>query len=93
MVVDEWASVRGTTAVSAHESVLLANDSDPEGGALTIRNIGKPAHGTLTRAADGTLTYKADAGFTGIDSFTYEVVDPQGKFTVGTVHLCVLPPH
>jgi VCBS repeat-containing protein len=91
VVVDEWASVRGTNPVSAHESVLLANDSDPEGGALTVRNLSDPPHGTLTRAADGTLTYKADAGFSGTDSFTYEVVDPQGNVTVGTVHLCVLP--
>src|SRR5262249_22187389 len=34
----------------------------------------KTAHGTLTGSPDGTqLTYTPDAGFTGQDSFTYEV--------------------
>ena len=91
VVVDEWANVRGSNPISAHESLLLANDRDPEGGALSVRNLSDPPHGTLTRAADGTLTYQADPGFTGIDTFTYDVVDPQGNVTVGTVHLCVLP--
>ena len=88
---DEWVTVQAGVAVSAHESALLANDTDPEGGALSVRNFGKPAHGLLTRAADGTLTYVADPGYSGPDSFTYEVVDAQGLTTTATVHITVIP--
>ncbi|MBQ0937572.1 cadherin-like domain-containing protein [Ideonella paludis] len=88
---DEWVTAQAGVAISAHESALLANDADPEGGALTVRNFGKPAHGSLTRAADGTLTYVADPGYSGPDSFTYEVVDAQGLATTATVHINVIP--
>ncbi|WP_396268587.1 Ig-like domain-containing protein [Ideonella sp.] len=91
-VVDEFVNVTAGVAVSAHQSILLANDKDTDGGVLSIGALGKPAHGTLTRAADGTLTYTADLNYVGQDSFTYEVSDGQGGVTVGTVHLNVCPP-
>ncbi|TDM08065.1 MAG: hypothetical protein C4K60_00650 [Ideonella sp. MAG2] len=91
VVTDEFVEVTAGVAVSAHQSILLANDKDSDGGTLTIGALGQPAHGTLTRAADGTLTYTANANYSGEDSFTYEVSDGQGGVTVGTVHLTVKP--
>jgi len=90
-VMNEFAEVTSGVAISAHESILLANDRDPDGGTLSISSLGQPANGTLTRAADGTLTYTAREGYVGQDSFTYEVSDGQGGVTVGTVYLTVKP--
>ena len=50
---------------------VLANDRN----ATAITAHTAPAHGTLALAADGTFTYKPDAGFRGTDSFTYTVTD------------------
>ncbi|MDZ7813633.1 MAG: cadherin-like domain-containing protein [Ideonella sp.] len=92
VVVDEFVTVTAGVAVTANQSMLLANDRDADGGTLSIGALGQPAHGTLTRAADGTLTYTANANYVGQDSFTYEVSDGQGGVTTGTVHLNVCPP-
>ena len=54
---------------------VLANDSDAEDDALAVLSIGTPANGTVMLNDDGTLTYTPDAGFAGVDSFTYEVSD------------------
>ncbi|MDZ7814229.1 MAG: Ig-like domain-containing protein [Ideonella sp.] len=89
VVMDEFVNVTAGSPVSAHESALLANDSDPDGHPLSIQSYGQPAHGTLSRAADGTLTYTAHADYSGEDSFTYLVSDGQGGLTQGTVHLNV----
>jgi VCBS repeat-containing protein len=54
---------------------LLANDTDPNGDALTaVLDIG-PENGSLTLNADGTFTYVPDANFAGTDSFTYRASD------------------
>ena len=54
---------------------LLANDRDPDGDALRIHPLTQPAHGRLSRNAQGEWVYTPDAGYTGSDSFIYEVAD------------------
>ncbi|WP_283193222.1 Ig-like domain-containing protein [Rhizobium sp. AN80A] len=74
---------------------VLANDSDPDGDALSITQInGQPisvggsvtlASGTVTLNSDGTLTFAAAPDFAGNASFTYTVSD--GALSVqGTVN-------
>jgi uncharacterized repeat protein (TIGR01451 family) len=58
--------------------IVLANDTDPEGGALTVSGNAQPGHGLLLPHADGTFTYTPDAGFSGTDTFTYTVRDASG---------------
>ena len=53
-VVDEYVDVTAGVAVSAHQSILLANDKDTDGGTLSVVALGKPAHGTLNRASPDT---------------------------------------
>ena len=48
----------------------------------------RPAHGTAVVAADGTVTYTPDAGYTGTDSFDYVVTDGTDSDT-GTVTITV----
>jgi hypothetical protein len=54
---------------------VLANDTDPDGGAKTIESVTQPANGTVTITGGGTgLTYEPDADFCDeevSDKFTY----------------------
>jgi hypothetical protein len=55
--------------------VVLANDTDPENGVLTVAITTPPTNGTASVNTDGTITYRANAGFTGTDNFNYTVTD------------------
>ncbi len=65
-----------TTLLSGEPSVL-ANDSDPENGALSVTTtpVVAPAFGTLTLSADGTFSYTHNGQVTADDSFVYAVCD------------------
>ncbi len=56
---------------------VLANDFDPEGDTQTVNTtpVTNVSNGTLTLNADGTFTYVPNAGYTGTDTFTYEICD------------------
>ncbi|MCR9201577.1 MAG: Ig-like domain-containing protein [Planctomycetaceae bacterium] len=54
---------------------VLQNDSDPDGDELVVVSHTQTEHGTVTVSEDGTLTYSADSGFTGIDFLYYSVSD------------------
>ena len=56
---------------------------------VSLARIGRPQHGTAVINADGTVTYVPDPGFTGTDSFTYEVVDADGNVAQATVYVVV----
>jgi len=70
---------------------VLANDTDPDGDALTAVQelVAPPAHGTLTLAADGSFTYAPDTDYIGADAFTYQVRDRLNATSQATVTLDV----
>jgi hypothetical protein len=56
--------------------VVTGNDQTQTGTPLaTPTKTVDPAHGTVTRKADGTFTYTPDAGFSGVDGFGYQICD------------------
>jgi VCBS repeat-containing protein len=59
----------------ANAAGVLANDSDSDSDPLTAIVVSQPQHGTLTLAADGSFVYTPDAGFHGVDGFTYAASD------------------
>ena len=61
---------------------VLANDTDPEGGALTLSGP-HAATGQAAIETDGRLRYTAPADFAGSDTVTYTVADAQGAATPG----------
>jgi len=67
---------------------VLANDSDPDGDALTITAVSAPAHGAATSIAGG-VTYTPTAGYNGSDSFTYTISDGHGHSATATVNVTV----
>lgn len=68
---------------------VLTNDSDPDGDALTAVLDAGPSYGTLTLHPDGSFNYWPDAGYSGVDSFTYRAFDGQLYSNVVTVSLSV----
>ena len=54
---------------------VLTNDSDPEGSALIIVQVGEPANGVAVLNPDQSISYTPAVGFGGIDAFTYVVSD------------------
>jgi hypothetical protein len=84
---DIWAvSTASTIAVAT--SALLANDSDPEGGALTVTAVGNASNGTVGLAGS-TVTYTA--GTAGAASFQYTATDPGGASGTGIVSVTNVP--
>ena len=88
--------VNTTFVNTAVTGQVLTNDSDPEGGTLTVTTtpVSGPAHGNLVLNADGTYTYTPTNGYVGEDSFTYSVCDnaTQPQCTQATVTIEVMPP-
>jgi len=64
---------------------VIANDSDPEGDPLSLKSVGWPSHGRRQDNGDGTITYTPDAGFVGVDTFTYVLRDGKGGLARGAV--------
>ncbi|PYG31585.1 Ig-like domain-containing protein [Pelagimonas varians] len=62
-----------------------SNDSDPDGDTLTVDSLGTPGNGSVIQNDDGTVTYTPDDGFSGVDTFDYEVSDGLGGTDTGTV--------
>ncbi len=59
--------------------------TDQQGRPVTVIRVGTPAHGTVVLNADGSVTYTPAPGFTGIDTFTYTVVDADGNLAQATI--------
>jgi hypothetical protein len=64
---------------------VLANDTDPDGNALSAVLVSETSHGTLTFNSDGTFIYKPIKNFVGIDSFTYQDTDGLAFSDIATV--------
>ena len=68
---------------------VLANDSDPNGDALTPQIDGQPAHGTVEIDSDGRVTYTPADGYAGEDTFTYRASDGEDLSAPATVTITV----
>jgi len=76
----------------AAPSGVLANDSDPDGAALTVSLVQGPAIGSISLAPNGAVTYIPPAGDlpTGELSFTYQASDGRLTSRVATVTFVLL---
>ena len=71
------------------EVEVRANDSDPDGDALTLENVTQPLHGTVAIQPNGRIRYTPASGYEGSDSFTYTVGDGRGSTASAVVALSV----
>jgi len=81
-------------------STLTGNDGDPDGDVIEVLTAGGAAPGapfttanggTVIVNPDGTFDYTPAAGFIGVDTFDYAIVDPSGATDDATVTLTVQP--
>lgn len=86
-VNDAPVSAPDSAATASGASVnidVLANDtnawhvSDRDDEPLVVEVLSDPANGQLTVMEDGSVTYLADDGYAGTDTFTYRPVDAHG---------------
>ena len=80
-----------SAATSIEQSILidvLANDTDAEGDALVVQSIGQPTRGIASLVANN-IRYDPEAGFSGVDSFTYTISDPTGLTSTATAMVTV----
>lgn len=88
--VNDSATTNVNTAVSIS---VLANDSDADGGTLSVVSVTQGASGAVSINAGSTsVTYTPNGGFTGSDSFTYTITDGQGDTNSATVNVTVNGP-
>lgn len=69
---------------------VIANDTDPNGGGLTVTVTTPPTHGSVI-VSGGSINYTPAAGFTGIDTFVYQISDGAGGTSSATVSVNVNP--
>jgi len=70
---------------------VLANDSDPNALPLSIQQAGFPLHGSAATNPDNTIKYTPNAGYQGVDTFIYVLVNSQGAIANGFVTVTVGP--
>jgi hypothetical protein len=88
---DDNATTRGRRPVVVS---VLANDLNPDGGALSVLEVTRPAHGVATITGAGqTVTYRAAANYLGPDQFSYTTGDGSGPGATATVFVTVLDPN
>lgn len=75
------------------ENGVLANDTDPNGDALTAILVEPPSSGTLTLGMDGSFSYIPRTDFAGADVFTYRANDGTISSEPAIVTINVLSPN
>ncbi len=71
---------------------VLANDSDPDGDALTISSFAVlPQNGSVQVVGSGLARYVPAANYFGEDNFVYVACDARGECAEGDVLVTVLP--
>jgi hypothetical protein len=76
---------------------VLANDSDPDGDAISALLVSGPANGSLVLLSNGGFTYTPNDEFSGIDTFVYEPFDgtvtgPQRTVVLNVTRVLAPPP-
>ena len=88
--------------VSIEDSIIVGNlmddnghgtDSDPDGDQLQVAaGTYSTENGTITISSTGDFSYTPNAGFSGVDSYTYTLIDANGSnsnakasFVIGTL--------
>ncbi|MDO8607286.1 MAG: cadherin-like domain-containing protein [Phaeospirillum sp.] len=62
-------------AITLQASELLATATDADGDILTLSGVGNSVGGTVTKNANGTVTFTPDANFNGTAGFDFTVSD------------------
>lgn len=89
-VSDSYSTNEGTPLSIAAPGVL-SNDNSNSGGALSAQLVTTTTNGILALAADGSLSYTPNSGFSGTDTFTYRAVNSVGPGNTAGTTITVTP--
>jgi PKD repeat protein len=89
---DSYSLYAGEYLAVDATSGLLANDSDPDGDAISCAPVTQPQRGRVFLQGDGSLCYAPDTGFVGSDEFSYRLSDSHGVVSTAVARLEVKPP-
>ena len=89
---DDYLSTPLNTALTLTPADIFGNDVDPDGDSSQLGGsiLTLPSHGVFS--TDGSAVYTPDAGFQGVDSFTYQADDGRDVSNVATVYITVGQP-
>ncbi len=90
---DSFTTPENTSISATLATGVLANDTDVDGDTLTVSTtpIVDVSNGTLVLNTDGRFTYTPNSGWSGVDTFTYQVTDGNGGSAQATVTITVMP--
>lgn len=81
----------GVLTVNVADGVLANDiDLDQDGLTVTLASVQGPQHGDLQLSLDGSFVYTPDAGFGGVDTFTYRANDGTTDSNLAVVDIDVL---
>ncbi|OAN41966.1 Ig-like domain-containing protein [Mycolicibacterium iranicum] len=91
--VNDGPTAAGDTASVSEDSGgttidVLSNDTDIDGGPLTVTGVTQPARGLVTHTTTGVI-YTPAQDFNGVETFTYTITDGRGGTTTATVTVTV----
>ena len=87
---DETYAVHAGQVLTIAAPGILQGDTDADGDALRVSSVNITGlQGVLNSLTDGSFTFTANAGFTGITTFSYTVSDGFGGFDTGLVTIDV----
>lgn len=90
---DSYRVAQGTTLTVPASQGVLANDTDPEGAALTAVLVNGPQSASqFTLNANGSFTYRHNGVSRQTDTFTYRAFDGEQSSQVVTVTITIDPP-
>ena len=94
IALDDSYSVDQGNTLTVSAPGLLINDSDLDQDSLSINitPVNSPASGQLNLANDGSFEYTPESGFSGNDSFSYQLTDGNGGVSTAQVSISVLIP-
>jgi len=78
-----------TETVAVLTPNVLLNDTDVENDPLSVLGNGAAANGGVTNNGDATFTYTPNAGFVGLDKFSYTLSDGAGGTGSARVRVAV----
>ncbi|MDD5400061.1 MAG: tandem-95 repeat protein [Sulfurimonas sp.] len=82
---DDTAETQEDTAITLTASDVLSNDTDADGGVLTITGVSNAVNGSVVLNPNGTITFTPASNYHGDGaSFDYTITDGQGGTSTAT---------
>ena len=81
---DKVVASNETTSVESGQAITIDVLDNDDSDAMINKIVSNPANGTV-EIVNGKIIYKANPGFSGTDTFIYEVIDVKGNVDTATV--------